>query len=164
MIYTARNKRKNSNKTRRRGGNNMKLVTSFYLFRLPPIGGRIDVEIYTNNNDIKIDCYANKDMNIGNRNYQHLTETIKNAGKIPDEFIPLYNVAFAKEPGNIQISNIYSLFLSIVEITKILVSYNNKTIKCETDLETCNNKNREISNENQTLIDKLAKLPLAFSE
>jgi hypothetical protein len=162
-MNTARNKRKNSNKTRRRGGNNMKLVTSFYLFRLPPQGGRIDVEIYTNNNDIKIDCYANKGSP-NNHYYQHLTETIKNAGKIPDEFISLYNVAFAKEPGNIQISSIYTLMLSIVEITKILVSYNNKTIKCETDLETCNNKNREISNENQTLINKLAKLPLAFSE
>ncbi len=162
-MNTARNKRKNSNKTRRRGGNNMKLVTSFYLFRLPPVGGRIDVEIYTNNNDIKIDCYVNKDSPY-NHYYQYLTETIKNAGKIPDDFIPLYNVAFGSRENEVQVVSIYSFLQSLIKITKIIVSYNNKTIKCETDLETCNNKNREISNENQTLIDKLAKLPLAFSE
>lgn len=168
-MNSARNKR---NKTRRRGGNNMKLLVTVNAQRLQQLaggpGGSLKGEVYINmKGDVKIAVY--QIVYGDNRDSKPSELVLKSIGIIPDNAIQYYQLAF--EDKMYSSYGIPEMTSTLEKLTRLIVSTHNPIAtcetaiaKCETDLETCNNKNREISDENQTLIDKLAKLPLAFSE
>lgn len=146
-----------------KGNEVSRLLVTVYAEGLPPLaggpGGSFKGEIYTSVNGIKIVVHQ---IIYGDSRDPRATETmLPYTGTIPPSAIEYYKLVFKNKIYGHNGSQ--EMFETLDKLTKLIILTHSPIVKCETDLEACNNKNREINNENQTLIDKIAKIPQAFS-